>query len=164
MNSQVKEALEYFYRKEDPWGYKNNKDDKARKEKIIKACGKKKFKRALDIGAGEGWITGNLPAKKIYGYEISDNASSRFPDNVKKVKKIFGKYDLILASGVLYEECGCKELIEIINKHASGTVVTCNIKGREISEGLKKPKEESEFPYRGYTEVLRVYDYSSLNK
>jgi hypothetical protein len=154
---QSKNDLEKFYESIDPWGYQDNPDDIKRKEIILSEC-KGNFSSALDIGAGEGWITKDLPANKIFALELSDNACSRLPDNVKRVSKPEGKYDLIIATGVLYKEYDYEELNRIINDHAGGLVVTCNIKPLEINNIKLTLIKEYDFPYREYIEHLAVYE------
>jgi len=154
-----KEYLEKFYSTPDPWGYQKNKDDIKRKKIILKKIDGK-FKRALDIGCGEGWITKDLPADMIYGYEISDNACKRFPKNVKRILEPKGKYDLIIATGVLYEHYDYEFFHKMIEKHASGIVLTCNLLLEEMPLN-KKPIFKTQFLYRERIEQLRVYDYSS---
>jgi trans-aconitate methyltransferase len=158
---QTKENLEGWYGKPDPWGYKKNPDDKKRRDKILAALGKKKFKKALDIGCGEGWLTQFLPAKTIHGFEISDTAATRFPENVKRIVNPRGEYDLIVATGVLYKEYDYEKLLAMIRKHAAGTVLLCNIKSEEVDVSMfGDPVFEEEFPYRQYIQKLRVYDFT----
>lgn len=153
-----KEQLEQFYTQEDPWEYKTNTDDEKRKQIILEHL--KPAKRALDIGAGEGWITKDLPADSIEAIELSDNAASRFPKNVKRITEPEGNYDLITACGVMYSEYDNDLFHKWILDHASGQVLTCNIKGLEINY-LPDPIFEMEFPYREYIEVLRIYDFAT---
>lgn len=157
-----KQELEKFYTKQDPWGFKTHPDDKMRRDKIIDALKEFKggFKRALDLGAGEGFITEKLPAEEIHAYEISDTACNRLPKNVKRVTKIEGKYDLIIATGVLYQQYDYKSLIDIILKHANGLVLTCHIKNLEVNT-LPKDKMcyNEEFKYREYTQNLVGYSF-----
>lgn len=133
-----------------------------RKEKILNHL-QNKYNRALDIGAGEGFITKDLPAKEIFAYEISDNASSRLPENVKRTTQPEGKYDLIIATGVLYEQYNWREMLDLIKKHANGTVLLSNIKAWEVKEveELGEPIFTEEYPYREYIQKLRIYDFSS---
>lgn len=156
----TKQDLETFYETKDPWGFETHKDDKERKKKILKACGKKKFERAIDIGAGEGFITKDLPAKEIEGQDISEVAMSRLPKGVKAVTEPTGKYDLIVATGVFYQDYDYKQMQDWIKEHASGLVVTCNIVDWEINE-LPEDKLVSEetFKYREYTQHLCVYNF-----
>src|SRR3990172_9100655 len=97
---QDKSSLDNFYQNEDPWGYKTNSEDAKRKQIIIDTLKKYgTFSKAIDVGAGEGWITADLPASEFFGFEISDVAASRFPANVNRVTE-YGQYDLITACGV----------------------------------------------------------------
>lgn len=157
---QLKSQLEEWYTKADPWSYTVNPEDHKRKNKILLSIPKKVYKRAIDIGAGEGWLTQHLPAENVYGYEISDTASSRFPSNVKRAKKLSGEYDLILATGVFYEQYDYEEMHYLIHKHLApgGTLVTSNIKSWEKPiQGLNQIYEE-EYPYREYTQRLAIYE------
>jgi len=162
--TQIKRKMESAYTKKDPWGFKTNKEDKKRKDIIIKALKdlKIKFKTAIDIGCGEGWITQDLPADIIYGYDISETAINRLHKNIKRVDRLGNeKYDLVVMSGVLYEQWDAKETIRIAKKVAKKILLTCNIKSREINNIPKKYQVyECEFPYRKYTERLAIYDLS----
>jgi 2-polyprenyl-3-methyl-5-hydroxy-6-metoxy-1,4-benzoquinol methylase len=171
---QTKEELEDWYRNEDPWAYKNNPEDIRRKQKILEAIPgwhkngfPRKYKKALDLGCGEGWITQDLPAKEIHGYDLSEMALSRLPRNVVPVYSLDllrrTKYDLIIATGVLYAHYDYKPLISAIKKHASGIVVLCNIDTWEVPEVkmLKNQIHEETFRYREFNELIRVYDYSA---
>lgn len=153
----TKEQLEKWHETPDAWGYKTNADDEKRKQIILEHL--KPAKRALDIGAGEGWITKDLPAENIEAIELSDNAASRFPENIKRITEPEGDYDLITACGVMYTEYDNDLFHKWILDHASGQVLTCNIKGLEINH-LPDPIFEMEFPYREYIEVLRIYDFA----
>jgi SAM-dependent methyltransferase len=159
---QTKKDLDQWYAtKKDPWSYSATTDDALRKAKILDALGKTKFKRALDIGCGEGWITKDLPAQEIHGYELSDVAASRFPPNVARVLEPIGKYDLVLATGVLYAQYDWQSIAKFIVDHASGTVLTCNIKSWEIPDAIAmipgKQSQDVEFYYRLYVQKLRVF-------
>lgn len=159
MARQSKQDLEDFYSTSDPWGYQDNSDDIVRKQIILDALTPfAPFKRALDIGCGEGFITKDLPAKVIEGIEISDTASERLPSNVKRVKEPKGKYDLIICTGMLYEQYDYEQFIKWIEEHANGIILTCNIKGWEhnpLPSGAMIHLYE--FPYRTYTQSLKVY-------
>lgn len=159
---KVKRWFEGLYKKEDPWGYKSNPEDTKRKEIILNTLKDLDihFKSALDIGCGEGWITKDLPADLIYGWDISDKAMNRLPQRVIPLKEITGKYDLVIATGVLYRQCGHKWILEKIKETAKHIVLTCNIKGQERNN-LPNQIYEYEFPYRKYIERLAVYDLSS---
>lgn len=172
-----KKEMERTYNKPDPFGYRQHPDDKFRKDKILSLL--KKFKvdgpydRALDIGAGEGWITQDLPALEIHAYEFSEQARKRIPKPVQVVDKPHGKYDLIVATGILYGHYDHKSSLKLIEDHASNILITSHVKHWEKStEGecleLADPEyilrvfgmvqmHYEEFPYRVYTQRLRVF-------
>lgn len=162
---QKSDEINAWYVTKDPWKYATTPDDLLRKKKILGAI-PGKYYRALDIGAGEGWITKDLPAEYIYGYEISENATHRFPANVRLCTEPIGMYDLILATGVMYPQYDYKKFVEIIKDHANGIVILCNIKEWEVPEvaSIGTPLYSKEFDYREYKQVLRVYDFSTPNK
>lgn len=156
---QTKYELEQWHSTPDPWGYEKHPDDQYRKELILSLL-TKKYDKALDIGAGEGWITKDLPAKEIHAIEISDNASKRFPERVKRVHAPQGTYDLIIACGVLYEQYDYAQMLKWIEESATDTVLTCNIASWE--KGLPKLPNmsmtfETIFPYREYKEHLCLW-------
>lgn len=184
---QSKEDLEHHYRNPDPWGYQAHPADAERKQKILAVTLRAAramyprlaamlehatvhatdprelghiFVRALDIGAGEGWITKDLPADEIQALELSDAAASRFPPEVTRVLEPSGRYDLIVASGVMYHQYDHVRFIDLIKQHSSGMVVLCNIADWEVSKlkELGEPVWVEEFPYREYVERIRVYE------
>lgn len=160
----MRSEIEKFYDTPDPWGYQDNPSDLLRKTKILEALKPYKplYEKSLDIGCGEGWITKDLPAAKKYGIELSDNASQRFPTDVIRIHEPNGKYDLIIATGVMYEHYDHKQFIDWIKKHASGIVLLCNIKEWEVgTDVLGSPVYSEEFPYREFTETLKVYDFTA---
>jgi hypothetical protein len=158
--TQTREELDDWYAKPDPWGFQSHPADAERKRRILDAMKRPgpKFKRALDIGCGEGWITQDLPAGVIHGYEWSEVARSRIPAPVVAVDEPSGKYDLILVSGILYTQYDYRGVHELVEKHAGkgATVVTCHIK--DLEQPLPAdPEMVDEFPYREFTEVIRRY-------
>lgn len=159
--AQSKSELEEWYSKPDPWGYELTADDVKRKWRILGQLRGKKFKRALDIGAGEGFITKDLPADEIHAIEISDTAAERIPKNIIRVSEPGGLYDLIIATGVLYQQYDWQTMTAWILSHANGVVITSHIASWEINQ---LPKEklvyETEFPYREYTQHLCVYNFN----
>lgn len=160
---QTKQDLEDWWLTEDAWRYETTPDDAVRKQHILNAINPHApFKRALDIGAGEGFITRDLPAKKIEAIEISDNAAKRLPENVKRVVNPSGEYDLIVCTGMLYDQYDHNTFLSWIRSHIApgGVIVTCNIKDWEINSlPSEHQKHEYEFPYRTYTQKLRVYKW-----
>ena len=174
------EELERVYDKPDPWGYQTNPADIERKYLIIQRleqiakCKDHGFKdglfeKALDIACGEGWITQDIPAKEIYGFEASEQARSRWPSNIKHLHWIFGddKYDLVLMTGCLYQNYSWLDMVGLASLVASKYVVTCNIAEREHFDAIRhltlnfKEIHMEEFSYdRGdekFTQRLRIF-------
>ncbi len=159
---QSKEDLERFYETPDPWGYETNDADEFRKYEILRALKLYgPFERALDVGCGEGFITKDLPAKHIYGHDLSESAMARLPMNVTATTTPYGGFDLVVATGVLYQQYDAPTMIEMIERCASDIILTCHIKAWEINLELYGASVEEiytiEFPYREFTEVLRIF-------
>lgn len=159
---QEKRELEDWYAAKDPWKYETTPDDLVRKLNIINLANFLKpdgYERALDIGAGEGWITKDLPAQEIWGYEISDKAAERFPANVKRVLKPDGFYDLVVAAGVLYPQYNWRSMINTIKNHSSSVIIVAGIVNWFVPEvvELGKPVITETFPYRQYTQCINVF-------
>ena len=126
MTQQSKKEIEDWYSKPDPWKYETTADDIVRKMTILSKLGGM-YKKALDIGAGEGFITRDLPAYELYAYEVSDKASKRFPGGILRVTDPYGDYDLVIATGVLYEQYDYEKFIEILKYYRDkATILTCN--------------------------------------
>lgn len=159
------EYLEAKYATPDPWGYQTHPDDLERKDRILEAANQQShfFARALDIGAGEGWITGHLPALCKYAIETSDTAASRFPEDVIRIDEPEGVYDLVLATGVLYLHYDVRLFHEWIIEYATGVILTCNLEDSEVPLPLE-PIYEERFPYRGRVQHLCVYDRAIHNE
>lgn len=178
---QAKDEIVAGYANPDPWGYQTNRDDIERKRRIIEAVKfycqgyenyidpttkelkqrKKGYERALDICCGEGWITGDLPAKEIEGIELSEKARARFPKNVKAVNEPRGNYDLVVLTGALYKHYDWETFVGWINAAARQYIVLSNIKDWEVSDAIKQIKATQlvwyTFPYREYEQILRVF-------
>jgi len=160
---QTKEELEEFYQTPDPWKYQGNEEDLKRIAEIATvALGVNKgkpYKKVLDIGAGEGYVTQYLPAKEKHGFELSDTAASRFPSSVKRVELPRKGYDLVVLAGVLYEQYDWRGMIDLAKRVGNRVIVTCNIKENERPEVLELGEQVlyKEFPYHHFTEVLRVF-------
>ncbi len=156
-----KEELEAFYSREDPWDYETTPDDIRRKRYILHALDLfGPFNRMLDIGCGQAWVTRDVHACVRHGLEISDTAAERFPVTVKRVTFPDGKYDLVMATGVLYAHYAWSEFIDMIRGHASRYILTCNIKSWEVpaAQALGKQIWDMEFPYRQWVQKLRVFE------
>lgn len=155
--TQSRDDLERWYNVPDPWGFETHPDDQDRKRRILAAI-PGRFKRALDIGCGEGWITKDLPAGVIHGFELSEAARARIPKPVVAVDAPTQRYDLVLLTGVLYDQYDHGALVDLVRKHAAkgAVVLTCHIK--DLERPLPGEAElVEEFPYREYVQVLRRF-------
>ncbi len=155
---QSKEDLERWYSTEDPWLYKTTKDDIERKKIIIDFLDGFFYDRCLDIGCGEGFITCNLPAKEIFGLEISDIAASRFPNNVKRVLKPEGKYDLVTTMGTMYKQYNHDEMYEWIKSSASKHILIAGIDSWLLPYDYGNLLKEKKYKYRQFTQRLQLYE------
>lgn len=160
---QSKEELETWYRNPDPWNYKDNPQDLKRKAEIIMALNEvnsfNEYERALDIGAGEGFVTCSLPAKEIHGIEISDTAASRFPDNVKRIiAPCMKKYDLVMTTGTLYSQYDHKQIKNWIVESSTKHILVGGIKTWLIDYNFGKIIFEKEFQYREFTQRIIIYE------
>lgn len=162
---QDQNELEEWYTDEDPWGYETHPDDIYRKTfylVVLEDIGPV-FSRALDIGAGEGWITRDLPAVERHAIELSDTAAARLPEGVDRIETVAEPYDLVLATGVLYEQYDHAGMDSVIRSAASSTHGTI-VFVAGIKEWLKpytygKLIAEYELLYREYTHVIKVWEY-----
>ena len=159
---QTKSDLDKFYSTPDPWGYERSRDDKVRKQwiQVVFNGLDKYFDRGLDIGAGEGFITEVLPTKNIEFIELSDVAAKRNPWG-KRITRPTGKYGVIMATGVLYEQYDYENMRYLIDRHASDYVLLCHYdKAGEAHDVWDKEQVVyAEFPYRDGKQVLRLYKW-----
>ncbi len=174
--TQSRDDLEAGYKTPDPWGYKKSPVDWQRRDHILKALDPfipppqnvqnlARFSKALDIACGEGWISQYLPAFLIDGIEISDTAASRFPPNVNRVHyPDLLKYDLVVATGCLYDHYDVDTLIDWINIAAKDVILICNIADWEspkIRRIIGKEVHAMQFAYMRpeaeYVQQLRVF-------
>ena len=152
---QTKKEIEEWYDEPDRWKYWENEDDKIRKEKILGMLNH--YKDALDIGAGEGFITEDLPADDIYAIEWSDNAKSRLHTKIK-VNIPDKKFELVVSCGTLYEQYDHKNMAEQIRKYAGKYVLIGGIKEWLKPYKFGILKEQIEFPYLRYTQQITLYE------
>jgi hypothetical protein len=162
---QSKEELEHWYTKKDPWQYTTTQDDLNRKQKLLSILNEINngylYDRALDIGAGEGFVTTDLPAKEIFGIEISDLAAQRFPSNVSRLIEPEGKFDLVMTTGTLYQQYDHAKMAEWIKNSASRHILVAGIKSWLIGYVFGKIIYETEFSYREYAQKVTVYETSA---
>jgi|GEM_PF-1313673 hypothetical protein len=167
-DEKTKEWVEGQYAKPDPWGYQRHPDDKYRRLMVMTAClglaPDGRFRKALDVGAGEGWITQALPAIEIYGLELSDAAAARFPTSVKRLTDGTHdhSFDLVVSTETMFEHYNWKQIRDAILKAAApgALIVTCNNTKWEvpaIEKEIGSPLLVQEFPYRGMVMRLKAW-------
>lgn len=164
---QTAHSIEQFYEKPDPWAFQTNPADHYRKGRIIGTLyGFGPFESALDIACGEGWITQDIPAREIFGYELSQKAALRFPSVVKHVTNPIGKFDLVMVTGALYAHYDWEHMVDMINAHAGNIILLSNVAAWEVPgiENLIQAKQIvcSEYDYEpapgsDFRQRLRVF-------
>lgn len=155
---QSKEDLERWYSQSDRWGYFHEPDDSIRLKNILRILDY--YDSAIDIGCGEGFITRHLPAKEIFGLDISENAMSRLPDNVTSVKVPNGKHDLVVSTGTLYQQYDHKQIYDWIVASAKHHILIAGIKDWLVDYHFGEVLKTLEFKYREYTQKITLYKWS----
>ena len=155
---QSKEDLERWYSQSDRWGYFHEPDDSIRLKNILRILDY--YDSAIDIGCGEGFITRHLPAKEIFGLDISENAMSRLPDNVTSIKAPNGKHDLVVSTGTLYQQYDHKQIYDWIVASAKHHILIAGIKDWLVDYHFGEVLKTLEFKYREYTQKITLYKWS----
>ena len=156
---QTKEELDVWYKQPDPWSYETTYDDSIRKKNILSLLNV--YDTALDIGCGEGFITRDLPANKIFGIEISDVAAERFPNNVTRIYEPIGKYDLVMTTGTLYQQYDHQKIRNWIIQSSKKHILIGGIRDWMIWSDYGKIINEIEFNYREFIQIVRLYEVSA---
>lgn len=156
---QSKQELEDWYAEPDRWGYFSNPEDAKRLEHIIYMLGwgKRIYTRAIDIGCGEGFITQHLPAAEVHGLDLSNNALTRLPANVKPVSAPEGKYDLVISTGTLYPQYDHEGLANLIKSCAAEYILIAGISDWLIEKDFGRQVQMSIFPYREFSQKMTLY-------
>ena len=176
---QPLKELEEFYNNKDPWGYETNSDDIKRRNIILSEIPQRNYNNVLDIGCGHGFVTRELPGKKITGVDISVNAIMQAKSyqtlqrNTKQVDFIQSSifdldshidelYDLIIITGVLYSQYigqAKTSIYKIVDKYlaSDGILVCCHINEWYKLRFPYLMLENYYFEYREYTQCLEVY-------
>jgi 2-polyprenyl-3-methyl-5-hydroxy-6-metoxy-1,4-benzoquinol methylase len=167
--------LNEFHKNKDPWGYKNNPDDKKRLEILLSEIPNKEYKNVLDIGCGQGFITSNLPGENIIGVDISEAAITNANSNNTKAhitfkngsifeinKLISKKFDLIIITGVLYPQYIGKassliyKIIDELLEH-NGIFISVHINEWYTCQFPFLKLKEHYYSYRNYNHKLEIY-------
>lgn len=159
---QTKQELEQWYTQSDPWQYETIPDDQKRKDIIIQAikdtCGH--LDSILDIGAGEGFITKDLPADEIAAIELSDTARDRMPEWIKRHTEP-RMYDAVITTGTLYPQYDHNAIAEQVKSMAKKYVIVSGIESWLQHHDFGEIIYQTTFPYRTFTQLLTIYDCSS---
>lgn len=176
---QPKEQLDSFYCERDPWNYRNHPDDVRRKTELLSLLPSIKFRRALDIGCGDGFLTFDLPATEVVGTDISSVAiawaertradrpdGQRFSFSSSSLFNLepdrLGVFDLIVITGVLYPQYIGKTVALIRQKvdallEEDGIMVSCHINEWRPPRFPYTALDIAMYPYRDYTHRLEIY-------
>jgi 2-polyprenyl-3-methyl-5-hydroxy-6-metoxy-1,4-benzoquinol methylase len=176
---QSKAELDVFYKLSDPWGYQDNIDDSRRKGELLSALPARKYKRTLDIGCGNGYITFDLPGDYVMGIDYSSAAIdwclSKLSHSTSPQKYNFhqssifdlrtediGTFDLILITGVLYPQYIGKAMssIRLIVDNLlapGGNLLSCHIDEWVSQRFPYAVIDTTLYKYRQYTHRLEVY-------
>ena len=178
MTSMSIENLDQVYSSPDPWGVQTSPDDANRKKIILAVLDRfirdfrdsKPFKCALDIGCGEGWITQDLPATKIMGYDLSKNALARCPKKVETIsdpKSLNGQFDLIVGAGILVKQYDYDSMLRMMREFGSDLVLSCQTDITEVTEIARYKNLEffnMKFKYRDNNQILRLFNFGDKEK
>ncbi len=176
---QTADELNIFYGQKDPWEYHDNPHDILRKEYLLNALPKQSYKRVLDIGCGNGFVTHDLPGQLVLGCDFSSKAihwaQSQTPSDKDKNIHFFeasifdllsvphlGTFDLIVITGVLYKQYigrGVVIIQSIIDKllNPSGILVSCHISDWHYCPFPYPLIDKTLYTYREYSHQLEVY-------
>lgn len=176
---QTQSELDEFYSVSDPWAYYDTPDDHLRRTELLSVLPPKPFRRVLDIGSGNGFVTFSLPGHEVVGIDISSKAvewarhaivRQSHPERFRfECLSLFdprvlalGHFDLLVVTGVLYEQyigkgasvvrCNVDQLLE-----PGALVASCHI--REWAH-LRFPYSLMDmclYPYRQYTHQLEIF-------
>lgn len=180
MSLQPLTELEEFYvAQEDPWGYEDNPADTNRKAILLGELSRLQMpQRVLDIGCGHGFITRDLPGKKIIGVDISPEAIRQANEMSKRPHCVYTQgdiftltreslkasegFDLIVITGVLYPQYigdAKTTVYAVIDKLLApgGTLVSVHIGEWYTSRLPYVLAKELTYEYRGYQHYLEIY-------
>lgn len=152
----------------DPWGYRTCKDDLTRRD-IILAHLPQGVKSIIDLGCGEGFITERLSVGRLVGVDITWKALKRCSFKGEKYRcdifsddvLVLGKFDLVLATGVLYgaTDEDIERLIGLMEP--GGFLLSCHIAQWSYNlaalNRLLFLMREKKFAYREFQEYLGLY-------
>jgi SAM-dependent methyltransferase len=176
---QTKADLDHFYLEQDPWRYADHADDTRRKNELLSLLPSSRFRRTLDIGCGNGFLTFDLPGDEVVGVDLSSAAVSwanqgrevrsdaaRFSFLTSSLFEIestrFGTFDLVVITGVLYPQyigrtsSLVRQRIDAVLEEG-GILVSCHINEWNPPRFPYTTLDVALYPYRSHTHRLETY-------
>ncbi len=179
MTVQERQALEDFYREPDPWSYETTPDDAARRERLLALLPRRPFRRTLDIGCGNGFVSVELPGDTVTLCDLAEKALHWARDRVARRAdagrfrfvaasifdldpRVHGTFDLVVVTGVLYRQYigGGFALIDLVVDRLlepGGVLVSCQIDEWYRHRFPYSLIDACLYRYRGMTHRLEVF-------
>lgn len=171
---ELQDLEKWYENNDDPWNYETTPDDKKRIDILLSEIPDKQYKRVLDIGCGNGFVTKKLPGQFILGTDISEGAIRAAKkietDNLKFEKaslfgldkQLEGQFDLIVITGVLYPQYignAHVTVYETIDRLLAkgGILVSVHIDEWYKAQFPYLKLNEIFYPYRDYNHRLEIY-------
>jgi predicted TPR repeat methyltransferase len=112
-------ALEALYAVPDPCGYDDSREDEIRAARLLTQLPARAYRRTLEVGCGNGFLSVRLPGDEVHGCDVSRNAlewarkraaarpdGDRFAFFEASVLGVdatrLGRFDLVVLADVLY--------------------------------------------------------------
>ena len=171
---QSRGELDAWHRSPDPWGYEDSPDDARRKAMLLSAIPPRDYAAALDIGCGQGFVTRDLPGRRVCGVDISaeavghahrfasDRVSFETGDIFTLGDQLEGHFDLIVITGVLYRQyigAASTLVYQIIDGLLApdGILISVHIDEWYVARFPYTVLTQYAYPYREYFHRLEVY-------
>ncbi|WP_020400979.1 class I SAM-dependent methyltransferase [Kordiimonas gwangyangensis] len=166
----------------DPWSYEQTPDDLERRNKLLSIIPFRTYRRTLEIGCGDGFLTFSLPGAHLTGVDISDRAIQHIRHRKEARERscefhagsfhelpqmAFERFDLIVIAGVLYPHYVGRDshaINEVIGSLLApgGILVTCHIVDWMRHQIALCRVNSEEYSYRQFRHHLEVYtDYDT---
>ena len=171
---QPAEELECRHQSHDPWNYEKSSDDRLRRNILLSELPVRDYDRVLDIGCGQGFITRDLPGKRIIGTDISQLAIEKAKQHecerlhftqsslFELAQTVTGKQDLVVITGVLYPQYVGASL-SLVYRIIDGLLAEGGILASVHIDSWYRARfpylmlKEHFYSYRDYTHRLEIY-------
>lgn len=171
---QAHDELEAWHRADDPWGFETHPDDARRKAVLLAELPRRPYENVLDIGCGQGFVTRDLPGRRILGVDVSAEAVARARRHCSERLRfetaslfdlepsIGAPFDLVVVTGVLYPQYIGKAttlVYDIVDRLLAddGILVSVHIDAWLEARFPYLMVDQHLYPYREYTHRLEVY-------